>query len=186
MDASDERVWAGLPASRWIGARGAVKSAAAARPAAISRRPQAEEKSLPLDGEHGPIRWGDTASPHRSPRSCVRRRWRRPDWIRSLAPPRRRRHFKPDAAGEASRDVASQVIPAGLIAYAAARIGASSRASLAVAAAWYFGSSSMPTYRRPARNAASHVEPEPANGSSTMPQGGQKASISGCRALTGF
>ena len=129
---------------------------------------------------------GRYSKPHRSPRSYAWRRWRRPAWIRSVAPERRRRHLKPDAAGEASRDLASPMIQAGLIPYAAARIGARSLSSLAIAAAWYLGSSSMPTNQRPARSAASDVEPEPATGSRTIPPGGLNASMSGCRAPTDF
>src|ERR1700733_208493 len=55
-----------------------------------------------------------------------------------------------------------------------------------LAAAWYFPSSSTPSQWRPSIFAASRVEPEPANGSSTVSPGREKLSTSGISASMGF
>jgi len=55
-----------------------------------------------------------------------------------------------------------------------------------VAVRWCCASISKPIYVRPSCFAATSVEPEPANESSTTPPGGQKVEISGVNASIGF
>src|ERR1039458_5095865 len=59
-------------------------------------------------------------------------------------------------------------------------------ASRVIAVWWWLASSSMPRYWRPVRCAATHVEPEPQNGSKTSSPGCVKLSIKGFRMSMDF